>query len=131
MASCSPSDLLSASSCWQCLPGNQLQAVVCALLCNIWKASNPLASCDVATLLHDAGCFTCLNGQQTAAVQIQLLCEILHAGGGGGSTCLVCQSGAPVIASTCDCALSVDTDNGSFYFWDVTSAAWHQLLGGP
>src|SRR4029077_19623918 len=106
MASCNPTDLLAASSCFACLPTGQLQAVMAVLLCRILQAANPVASCDPKTLLQDASCFACLPSGQLQIIQTQLLCEILHSGGtGGGGTSLLCGSGAPVTAPSSTCAI--------------------------
>lgn len=135
MASCDLKSLLASANAFASLPWGMLEVVKTALLCNILKANNPMAACDVQSLLRDAGCFACLQPFQMQLVQTQLLCEILNAGG-GSDTCLVCQSGPPVLPATCECSLSYDSNPASatfmsFWAWDNTDQQWIPFLGGP
>lgn len=130
MASCSTTDLLAISNCFQCLAPGQLEMVKTALLCNILKALNPLAICNIQSLLDSAQCFQCLPPGQLALVQTALLCNIANAGGGsGGAVCLSQGSGAPVVAGTCPVSLYFDNDSGSkssgtFWWWSTATAKW-------
>lgn len=136
MATCSPADLLSAASCFQCLPGQSLELVKVVLLCQLAQAQNPSISCSIDSLMEDAACFQCLSIQQLMVLQTQLICEILHSGGGQSGACVFCGSGPPVAESTCSCAIYYDKDPasptaGSFWFWSVADQTWIQLIGGP
>lgn len=135
MASCDPQTLLASANAFAALPWGLLEAAKAVLLCKILQTNNPMASCDVQSLLKDAACFACLQPFQMQLVQTQLLCEILHAGG-SSTTCLVCQSGPPVLPATCECSLSWDSNPnsatfGSFWFWDNTDQQWIPFIGGP
>ena len=124
MAICSPSDLVAAGKCFLTLTEEQRESVIAALLCNILKASNPMASCDPAQLLEDGKCFTVRTRQELAAIQTQLLCEILH-GGSTGQTCLICleADGVPVDPAPCDCSICYNLA-GQFWFWNSLTNSW-------
>lgn len=84
-----------------------------------------MAACDPATLVKAATCFVCLTPQQINAVQIQLLCEILHGGGTGGQSCIVCvdADGTPTDPAPCDCSIAYN-EVGQFWFWQYLTAQW-------
>ncbi len=124
MATCDPQELITVSSCLACLSEQQLKLIVPSLLCQILKASNPLATCDTQTLLTDAACFACYSDKQLAMVTTQLLCEILHSGG-VSETCIICVDGdnEPSDSSPCNCAIAYN-ENGRFWFWNAFTNQW-------
>lgn len=135
MATCSTSDLLSASACFNGLPPYTLTQIQIILLCQILQQTNPMASCEPQDLLDSAACFNGLNPIQLQTIQAQLLCEILN-GGSTTDTCITCGSGPPTEDATCDCSIYYDSDTGSptlgmMWVWD--GAAWFNIsdMGGP
>lgn len=62
MATCSPSELLSASAGFSRRSPYELELLKVALLCQILQASDPMANCDVSTLLGGAGAAETANG---------------------------------------------------------------------
>ncbi len=129
MATCTTSELMQAAAELGGLTPGQLELVKTVILCRILHLNNPMATCDVQDLLNDANCFACLFPYQLSLIQTQLLCEILAAGGGGGSSCLLCGSADPVAAPACQCALYYNRATGSFWFWDFNTVSWTRLIG--
>ena len=130
MATCTTSELMQQAACLSCLSPGQLELIKTVILCRILHLNNPMASCDVQDLLDDANCFSCLYPYQLSLIQTQLLCEILNAGGGGGSSCLLCGNVDPVAAPACACALYYNMLTSSFWYWDNNLATWAMLIGG-
>ena len=126
MASCSVQDLLSASSCFACLPAGQLAIIEVTLLCKQLQAINPVANCSPAELLRDGSCFACLSPGELAIIRTQLQCEILNAGGGSGNSCLLCGVIDPVAVPSCACAIYFRTDTGTFFYWNTIT--WKPIL---
>ena len=129
MATCTTSDLMQEAAELSGLSPGQLELVKTVILCRILNLSNPMASCDVQELLDDANCFACLFPFQLSLIQTQLLCEILNAGGGSGSSCLLCGDSDPVVAPACACALYYNRSTSSFWYWDANLAIWAMLIG--
>lgn len=90
-----------------------------------------MADCSVQTLLASA-CSSGFNGRnqgELLAIIAQLLCEILHAGGGGGQSCLLCSVASdPVDAPTCDCAIYYRKDISKFWYWDAEALTWFPFI---
>jgi len=131
MATCSPSQLLAISSEFDLQPALLLQ-IQTSLLCQILQQSNPMADCSVQSLLTSSNCFGCLTIPQLYIIQTQLLCEILHAGGGGGQSCLTCSIDTdPVDPPLCDCAIHYRKDISKFWYWDAETAGgtWFPFIG--
>ncbi len=129
MATCTTEDLLEEAGCFACYPDKQRELIQMALMCRWVQALNPMATCNVAELLEDAACFECLSDGQRDIVRTQLLCEILHAGGGGGNSCLVCSDADPVADPDCDCAMHYNKTTGSLWIWNEALAVWNIILG--
>jgi hypothetical protein len=125
MAAPDTAALIEQSKCIEgCIPRGMLLPVLISVFAKL--AGMPL---DPKILIDGA---TCINACIPAGLQIPVLILVasnIKGGGGGTGTCLVCQSGAPIIPSTCDCALSFDNDPasptaGSFWFWVSSTATW-------
>jgi len=120
MHQCTVSSLFKASAGFASLLAGQLQIVQTVLLCKILQANDPMADCTSQALLDAGKCYACLGPGQLQIIQTQLLCEILQAGGGGGSSCLLCSPTAdPVDPPECPCALYYRKDNGRFWYWEA------------
>lgn len=136
MATCSANALLNASKQFQGLNNRSLYITFAQLLCEWLKVINPMATCDARSIL-EAACasqFNCLPNRELFIVTAQLLCEILQAGGGSGTSCLLCGTVDPVDAPACECALyykRTPDGNGEFWYWDVDLVSWIPFLGGP
>jgi len=125
MASCIPSDLVTAARCFVCLDARQQQAVRVRLLCAI--VNKETMSCDPKTLMAQAACFNCgLDAAQLGAIEISLLCQIASGGGGGGGV----TSGAanPSGAPTGGNGVYYNTSNSSFWVWDSSLSQWVPLI---
>ena len=122
---CSASELLSVASDFRNRSSFELAVIRTSLLCQILQEANPMADCSTSTLLQSFGCCTNLSIWQLEAIQAQLLCEILHAGGGGGQSCLTCSINTdPVDEPTCDCAMHYRKDNSTIWYWDGEAMQW-------
>lgn len=134
MSACNPFDLLSASGCFTCLLPYQLQVVNTALLCQILQAANPMAVCDPQAILESNPCLSNMTAYQLAVIQTELLCEILQTGGGGGgSACLVAQSGGPVAPCPVAFGIGYDDDfasptSGQFWYWSLANNQWVKFI---
>lgn len=131
MAACSTEELLSEASCFACYPSPQLDLMRMVMLCRWLKLLDPMANCSPSSLLEDAACFGCHTAGELLIIQTQLLCEILQAGGGTGSSCILCGTVDPVADPDCDCAYYYRTDTGAEWIWDDAAGLWRQLLAGP
>lgn len=129
MATCSPSDLVTAGKCFLALPANQRQAIIAVLLCRILQAYNPVATCDINSLMADAKCFAALPPNQLQAIQTQLLCEILQGGGGSGQTCIVCIDEGEDLPdpAPCDCTIAYDRV-GHVWAWNSVTVSWFEVI---
>lgn len=89
-----------------------------------------MATCDPAQLLADAKCFACYAGTGLLDIlELQLLCEISAAITGGGTVGvnqLSQGAGAPAAppANTSVVNAYVDTDTGTVYWWNPSTAQW-------
>jgi len=79
MASCSPSDLLAAGKCFECLTEKQLDIAIAQLL-RQWLGGSP----SVESLLASGACFSCLTTKELEIAKAQLLCNMTSGSGGGG-----------------------------------------------
>jgi hypothetical protein len=123
--------LTTQATCVDCgVPQGMQLAILIVLFADLAKVS-----ADPQSLVTAASCVQCAipPGMQMS-VLISLANQILAGGGGGGgggATCLFCGVGAPVAASTCSCALYVDTASGDFWYWNsTTTQTWVELIGG-
>lgn len=128
--SCTPTDLISASSQFCCITGETAQAVKLYLLRHI-------AGLDAMTpqqLLAASACWmTCVPQGAYKAVEAYLLCQIANSGG----TPTVCapQEGAdsPVGAATPDFIGQLYHETGDDTYWrstGLTNADWVEISGG-
>jgi hypothetical protein len=101
------------------------------LLCRWLKFLDPMADCSPQSLLSDASCFGCYTVGDQQMVRLQLLCEILQAGGGSGSSCIVCGDANPVADPNCDCAYGYNRLTGAEFVWDDPNGIWRPVGGGP
>lgn len=76
--------------------------------------------------LDEATCYVCLPGvSQAQAIIIAMLDSISQniSGGGGGATCGAYGGGAPTFTPSGTCAIAIDTDTGTEWFY--YSGSWH------
>ena len=96
---CSPSELLAATPCIQCLSKKQILTVLALSLCKIVN-ENSRADCDPATLLSDGNCFPCMSDTQLLQALLALVLNYgidsgyVEAGTGliDDAACLLCLS---------------------------------------
>jgi hypothetical protein len=122
---CDPQELISGARCFECFGGNGvlLDAMEIVMLCAIRDGDTSMA-CDPQTLVSQSDCIIqCVPLGMMQAVKIYLLCQIASGGGGGGGGGILCGSGAPVAAPATACAVYVDTDDGTKYYYYL--GAWH------
>ena len=109
-----------------------LRVLMVVLLGKILQDRQPMVNVSAQALMADSCSFNCLSEHMLSVITVQLLCEILSSGG-GGAACLFCGDGAPVVASSCECALYYDSNPASptagvFWWWDATGAGqWIQF----
>lgn len=111
IASCEPQALSLASSCFECIPLGEQQAVETYILAQL---AHTVAgtSTDPNELSLASACFLCLQGMNQD-VQLYLMCRVNDAGGTGVTVGIDCDPGALANAARC--------------FWCIT-AYQHQAI---
>lgn len=109
-----PSEIASGATCFSCVP-NKMDSLL-YLFATIAGVADP------ATIAANAACYACIPNKEDALLYLADLIATNGTGGGGGSSGVVCQVGAPVAPPAGACSLSYDTATGTLYYWD--GAAW-------
>ena len=124
---CDPQSLVSAAACFDLLPVQIQVAILARLACAIRDGDT--VACDPQALVTDAQCIIqCVPPGMNFSVLIPIFCAIAN-GGGGGSSCVLCDTVDPTIAPAgCTCALAYNTVNGSFWYWNAAGPAWVPLI---
>lgn len=70
---CTPSDLVAESKCFECLSEKEMLGVQTYLLAQIAAGST-----DPSTLNEAAKCFDCLSVKELLTMQVYLMCQIVN-----------------------------------------------------
>lgn len=127
--STSPSELVSLSACYNCIPEAQQGPVLIYILASIASLTGQTP----AQLMASAKCYQCMSQKDQSSVMTYLLNQIVNGGSSPATCAALSGAGDPTGVTTPEFSgqLYHDTANDVYYrSTGTTSADWTLISGG-